>query len=122
MISTLATGLAFPEGPVLLDDGGVLVSEMARGCLTRVDASGTRVVVQVGGGPNGLLRWGPHILVCQNGGSSWGTGPWPYDLPGAAQLFRPTGPAEQPVPPQVQRFDGQGDVVTFATTFPTNLS
>ena len=40
-IRTLATGLRFPEGPIALDDGGVLLVEIARGTLTKVAADGT---------------------------------------------------------------------------------
>ena len=36
----VATGLRFPEGPVPMADGSVLLVEIARGTLTRV-ASGT---------------------------------------------------------------------------------
>jgi gluconolactonase len=50
----MAGGLAFPEGPVALDDGSVLLVEIARGALTRVGADGrSEVLVQLGGGPNG---------------------------------------------------------------------
>jgi hypothetical protein len=33
----MASGLQFPEGPVALDDGSVLVGEIPRGTVTRVD-------------------------------------------------------------------------------------
>ena len=38
----VATGLRFPEGPVAMPDGSVLLVEIARGTLTRVspDARG----------------------------------------------------------------------------------
>lgn len=52
--STLTTGLKFPEGPVALPDGDVLVVELHGGRLTRVAADGTKTVVaNLGGGPNG---------------------------------------------------------------------
>src|SRR5690349_9355176 len=50
----IATGLRFPEGPVALSDGSVLVTEIAAGTLARVSSNGTvDVVAQLGGGPNG---------------------------------------------------------------------
>jgi gluconolactonase len=71
----LTTGLGFPEGPVSLPDGSVLVVEIAAGRLTRVLPSGElRPVADVGGGPNGAAI-GPdgHCYVCNNGGFSWRT-------------------------------------------------
>ena len=41
----IATGLRFPEGPVALADGAVLLVEIARGTLTRVEPDGTTSVV-----------------------------------------------------------------------------
>jgi gluconolactonase len=61
-----------------------------------------------------------RLVVCQNGGSSWGEGPWPYDLPGAVHLFRPIGPSPDPVTPQLQVVDRDGRVSTLTTTFVTD--
>jgi gluconolactonase len=72
-IRTLAEGLAFPEGPVALADGSVLVVEIAEGSLTRVMPDGAKVpVAQPGGGPNGAAI-GPDgkCYVCNNGGFEW---------------------------------------------------
>jgi gluconolactonase len=69
----MATGLGFPEGPVALPDGSVLVVEIAHGCLTRIDATGRKTVVaKTGGGPNGAAL-GPDgaVYVCNNGGFAW---------------------------------------------------
>lgn len=69
-VTVLAEGLAFPEGPVALDDGSVLVVEMARGLVTRVTPSGAcEPVAETGGGPNGAAI-GPDgaLYVCNNGG------------------------------------------------------
>jgi len=53
-IETVAEGLEFPEGPVALADGSVLVVEMARQALSRVLPDGrVEVVAELGGGPNG---------------------------------------------------------------------
>ncbi len=70
----VAEGLAFPEGPVVMADGSVLLVEIRRGTLSRVRPDGaTEVVVALGGGPNGAAV-GPDgaIYVCNNGGRfSW---------------------------------------------------
>ncbi len=69
-ITTLATGLKFPEGPVALPDGDVLVVEIHRKTLTRVAPDGTTsVVAELGGGPNGAAL-GPdgRVYVANNGG------------------------------------------------------
>ncbi len=45
-------GLRFPEGPIALPDGSVLLVEIERGTLTRVEPDGTvEVVADCGGGP-----------------------------------------------------------------------
>jgi gluconolactonase len=69
----ITTGLRFPEGPVALPDGSVLVVEIARGTLTRVEADGHKeVVAETGGGPNGAAI-GPdgNCYICNNGGFHW---------------------------------------------------
>ncbi|MBV9994576.1 MAG: SMP-30/gluconolactonase/LRE family protein [Caulobacteraceae bacterium] len=66
----LAEGLAFPEGPVALSDGSVILVEIKAGRLTRVSADGKKTVVcETGGGPNGAAI-GPDggLYVCNNGG------------------------------------------------------
>jgi gluconolactonase len=80
-VEVVAEGLAFPEGPVALADGSVLVTEVDGGTLTRVLPSGqTDVVALCGGGPNGAAI-GPDgaVYVCNNGGrfasGNW-TGGW----------------------------------------------
>src|SRR5207302_2231535 len=70
---TLAEGLQFPEGPVALADGSVLLVEIAAGTLTRIAADGTRsVAANTGGGPNGAAV-GPDGkgYVANNGGFEW---------------------------------------------------
>lgn len=50
----VTNGLKFPEGPIALPDGSVLVVEIARGTLSRVTLDGdVEVVAKPGGGPNG---------------------------------------------------------------------
>lgn len=66
----IAEGLLFPEGPVCLADGSVLVVEMQRATLTRVDPDGSiELVAHLQGGPNGAAL-GPDGLcyICNNGG------------------------------------------------------
>jgi len=68
-VKELASGLGFPEGPVVMDDGSVIVTEIANGRLTRIGLDGsTDVVAETGGGPNGAAV-GPdgHLYVCNNG-------------------------------------------------------
>jgi gluconolactonase len=117
----VADGLAFPESPIAYDDGSVLVSEMAAGRITRVHPDGsTETVAQTGGGPNGVGRLADgRLVVCQNSGSTFGIGPWPYDFDGCAMLFRPIGPPETPVTPQLQLVDQAGSVATLTTDFAT---
>lgn len=71
----VATGLEFPEGPIAMPDGSVLVVEIMGRRLTRVLPSGQlEPVAELGGGPNGAAI-GPdgHCYVCNNGGFSWRT-------------------------------------------------
>lgn len=66
-------GLRFPEGPVALGNGDVVLVEIASGALTRVKPDGSKsVVAQVGAGPNGAAM-GPdgRIYICNNGGFRW---------------------------------------------------
>ena len=74
-IREIASGLQFPEGPVAMDDGSVLLVEIARGTLSRVTPDGrVRVVADLGGGPNGAAI-GPDgaVYICNNGGFRWHT-------------------------------------------------
>jgi gluconolactonase len=69
----VARGLRFPEGPVAMADGSVLLVEIARGTLSRVFPDGrVEVVAELGGGPNGAAL-GPDgaAYVCNNGGLDW---------------------------------------------------
>ena len=72
-LNVVATGLKFPEGPIAMPDGSVLVVEIARGTLSRVEPDGkVEVVAHTGGGPNGAAI-GPdgHCYICNNGGFDW---------------------------------------------------
>ena len=66
----IASGLRFPEGPVAMPDGSVILVEIERGTLSRVVPDGrVRVVATLGGGPNGAAMGpGGKIYVTNNGG------------------------------------------------------
>lgn len=69
-ITTVAGGLQFPEGPVAMPDGSVLLVEIKGKTVTRVGADGVvEVVAQLDGGPNGMAV-GPDgaLYICNNGG------------------------------------------------------
>jgi gluconolactonase len=70
-IRELATGLKFPEGPVAMEDGSVIVVEIAAGKITRVKKDGSvQTIASPGGGPNGLaIGPGGALFVCNNGGN-----------------------------------------------------
>jgi gluconolactonase len=71
----ITDGLIFPEGPVAMPDGSVVLVEIGRRCLTRVWPDGRKeIVADTGGGPNGLAL-GPDgkMYVCNNGGFEFGT-------------------------------------------------
>lgn len=110
----VADGLRFPEGPVALEDGSVLVVEINAGNLTRVGADGSKeVVAHLGGGPNGAAI-GPDgkVYVCNDGGFAW------TDLGGILLPFGPGG-VTQPddyVGGSIQRVDlATGEFETLYT-------
>jgi gluconolactonase len=72
-IKIIAENLHFPEGPVWLEDGSVIVVEIEAGRITRVKKDGTtQVIATPGGGPNGAaLGPGGKLYVCNNGGFEW---------------------------------------------------
>ena len=100
----IASGLQFPEGPVAMDDGSVLLVEIARGTLSRVAADGrVSVVAHIGGGPNGAAI-GPDgaVYLCNNGGFCW-----TRDEHG----LRPVGQAEDYSGGRIERIDlGSGRI------------
>lgn len=105
----LAAGLRFPEGPVAMADGSVLVVEIARGTLTRVAPDGAvEVVAELGGGPNGAAV-GPDgaVYVANNGGFAW------HEHMG---LLLPGDQPDDYVGGSIQRVDlGTGAVTTLYT-------
>jgi len=96
-VKILATGLGFPEGPVVCADGSVVLTEIRNNRCTRVAADGTvSLFSATGGGPNGLAV-GPDgaYYLCNNGGSryvegsSMGQGPHPDYKFGSIQRIDP---------------------------------
>ena len=101
--TTVATGLAFPEGPAIGPDGELYVVEIAGGRVSRVGRDGAvSTFAETGGGPNGCA-FGPdgHLYVCNNGGN------WPGDVPSTAGAPKPPGGAGaiQRVAPDGSRHD-----------------
>ncbi len=69
-IREITSGLLYPEGPVAMDDGSVIVTELQTGRLVRVQPDGAKTVVaELGGSANGAAV-GPDgmMYVCNNGG------------------------------------------------------
>jgi gluconolactonase len=65
---TIAADLLFPEGPIAMPDGSILVVEIQGQRLTRIVADGSSTIVaELGGGPNGAAI-GPdgRVYVCNN--------------------------------------------------------
>lgn len=68
----IATGLKFPEGPVAMDDGSVIVVEIAAKKITRVKKDGKlQTVAKVEGGPNGLAIGPDGALYVANNGENF---------------------------------------------------
>jgi gluconolactonase len=69
----VADGLRFPEGPVAMPDGSIILVEIASGCITRVAPDGSKTTVATpGGGPNGLaIGSDGKLYCCNNGGFAW---------------------------------------------------
>jgi gluconolactonase len=106
----VAEGLGFPEGPLELPGGDILVVEIAKGRLARITPGGeVSVFAETGGGPNGAAI-GPDgaIYVCQNGGFAWTERPLPA---GGVGLF-PGDRPEDYIGGQIQRVSADGSSVT----------
>ncbi|HRK63696.1 MAG TPA: SMP-30/gluconolactonase/LRE family protein [Terricaulis sp.] len=71
-IEILCEGLAFPEGPLVMADGSIILVEIKRQALTRVWNGRSEVIATLGGGPNGAAL-GPDgaMYVTNNGGFAW---------------------------------------------------
>jgi len=82
----ITSGLEFPEGPIAMRDGSVLLVEMQRRTLTRIAPDGARhIVADLQGGPNGAAI-GPdgRCYVCNNGGLTFTRSPGGMSTPNFA--------------------------------------
>jgi gluconolactonase len=109
-IQLVADGLNFPEGPIAMADGSVILVEIRSGHLTRVAADGevTRLV-KLDGGPNGAAI-GPDgaVYVCNNGGR--------FEFAEIEGLVFPGPAPERHVGGSIQRVDlASGEVTTLYT-------
>ncbi|HEX2039548.1 MAG TPA: SMP-30/gluconolactonase/LRE family protein [Acidimicrobiales bacterium] len=116
----VAEGLRFPEGPVVLPDGTLLVCEMAAGFVARVDPATGAVerIAETGGGPNGAAL-GPDgaLYVCNNGG-------WPMLELGTLLVPRDVNQDERYVGGSIQRVDldtGEVDTVYEGLRSPNDI-
>jgi len=107
----VAEGLAFPEGPLVLPGGDLLVTEIRAGKLTRIAPDGTKTTfATTGGGPNGAAI-GPDgaIYVAQNGGFEWEA----RNLPDGTPTFFPGDRPKDYIGGQIQRVTPDGEVTTL---------
>lgn len=105
----IASGLRFPEGPVAMPDGSVILVEIEAGRITRCWGEGrTETVATPGGGPNGLAL-GPDgmLYLCNNGG---------FEYVETEGLLMPHGAAKDWNGGSIQRVDpATGKVETLYT-------
>ncbi len=102
----VADGLQFPEGPIAMQDGSVVLVEIKRQTLTRVTPDGhSEIIAKLGGGPNGAAI-GPDgaVYVCNNGGFEW------VDRPDG--ITAPHGTPTDYVSGSIQRVDLKSGAVT----------
>ena len=106
----MTDGLRFPEGPIAMPDGSVILVEIESARLTRVTPDGRKTTIaQHTGGPNGAAI-GPDgkVYVCNNGGFNW------HDDP--THGLRPTGQADDYSGGRIERVDiATGTIETLYT-------
>lgn len=106
-VRILAEGLGFPEGPVVMPDGAVVLTDIRGGRVMRVGATGeVSLLANTGGGPNGLAIGSDGALYCcNNGGSRY--------VPGH---FMGVAPADDYAGGSIQRIDPRtGETQTLYT-------
>jgi gluconolactonase len=110
-LTEITSGLRFPEGPIAMADGSVILVEIFGPCITRVAPDGTTsTVAEVSGGPNGLAL-GPDgaLYLCNNGGCFT-----PVELGGL--LFPGPFDPDRYIGGRIQRIDlGSGEVTDLYT-------
>jgi len=98
-LELIAQGLKFPEGPVAMADGSVILTEIRRNALTRVRPDGsTQVLAETATGPNGAAI-GPDgaVWIAVNGGA------FSYRDQDGLAIPGPTPPGHEAG--SIQRFD-----------------
>jgi gluconolactonase len=95
-MEVVAEDLWFPEGPLVLPDGNLVVVEMRRQTLTHIRKDGVKTVIaKTGGGPNGAaLGRDSQIYICNNGGLNWRTSGNKH-LPAGNLSAKPNGRIER---------------------------
>lgn len=94
----VADGLRFPEGPVVMPDGSIILVEIASGKLTRIRPDGSKqTVAEPGGGPNGLALGPDGMLYCCNNGG--------FDLVESGDMLAPHGIAKDYSGGRIERID-----------------
>lgn len=104
-LEIVTDGLRFPEGPVAMPDGCIILVEIAAGRITRVWPDGRKeTVAEPGGGPNGLAM-GPdgQLYCCNNGGFNYINHP--------SGLLIPHGQADDYSGGRIERIDIQTGAV-----------
>jgi sugar lactone lactonase YvrE len=82
-IREMNSGLQFPEGPIAMADGSVILVEIARATLSRVTPDGrVHVVADLGGGPNGAAI-GPDGAA------------WSFDITAPERVHKEPWPSPQ---------------------------
>ncbi len=104
-LRVVATGLCFPEGPIAMRDGSVVLVEIERQTVSRILPNGSvQVIARTGGGPNGLAV-GPDgaFYVCNNGGFAWRL---------EDNLFRPAMVSSDYISGRIERVDPASGAVS----------
>jgi len=71
-IQLVTEGLEFPEGPIAMNDGSIILTEIKGQRLTRVHPDGRKeTVVETGGGPNGAAIGPDGAIYITNNGASF---------------------------------------------------
>jgi gluconolactonase len=106
-VRTMASGFGFAEGPAVMPDGSIVLTDIKQNCVWRVTSDGAKsVLAKTGGGPNGLAL-GPDgaLYCCNNGGGMY-----------RADSFMAVGPAPDYAGGSIQRIDPRsGEVRTLYT-------
>ncbi len=108
-LHTITEGLRFPEGPIAMPDGSVVLVEIEAARLTRVKPDGSKeTIAETGGGPNGAAI-GPDgaCYICNNGGFNWEETP---------EWLRPVGQGNDYSGGRIERVDMETGEVTVLYT------